>query len=73
MLMFSIFTLTLTALVILKMPYALTLAVLAGFCEFIPAVGPLIAAIPGYSDWSYPKRNRLATNSSSGLLRYPMV
>ena len=28
------------------MPYALTLAVLAGFCEFIPAMGPLIAAVP---------------------------
>lgn len=46
MLMLSIFLLTLLALVILRMPYALTLAVLAGFCEFIPAVGPLIAAIP---------------------------
>ena len=46
MLCFSIFTLTLIALVILDMDYALTLAALAGFCEFIPAVGPLIAAIP---------------------------
>lgn len=42
----SIFFLTLTALLILRMPYALTLAVLAGFCEFIPAVGPFIAAVP---------------------------
>ncbi|ALM10022.1 MAG TPA: hypothetical protein DEB30_03200 [Candidatus Peribacter riflensis] len=46
LLMFSIFSLTLVALVILRMPYALTLAVLAGFCEFVPAVGPFIAAIP---------------------------
>jgi len=46
MLGLSIFTLTFIALVILRMPYALTLAVLAGFCEFIPAIGPLIAAIP---------------------------
>lgn len=46
LLMFSIFSLTLVALVILRMPYALTLAVLAGFCEFIPAVGPFIAAVP---------------------------
>ncbi len=46
LLMFSIFSLTLLALVILRMPYALTLAVLAGFCEFIPAMGPLIAAVP---------------------------
>jgi len=46
LLMFSIFALTLVALVILRMPYALTLAVLAGFCEFIPAVGPFIAAVP---------------------------
>jgi len=45
-LMVSIATLTFIALIILRMPYALTLAVLAGFCEFIPAVGPLIAAIP---------------------------
>lgn len=46
LLMFSIFALTLIAMVILKMPYALTLAVLAGFCEFIPAIGPLFAALP---------------------------
>lgn len=46
MLCFSIFLLSLIALLILGMPYALTLAVLAGFCEFIPAVGPFIAAIP---------------------------
>jgi len=46
LLMISIATLTFIALIILRMPYALTLAVLAGFCEFIPAVGPLIAAIP---------------------------
>ncbi len=46
LLMFSIFSLTLIALLILRMPYALTLAILAGFCEFIPAVGPFIAAVP---------------------------
>jgi len=46
LLMLSVATLTFIALIILRMPYALTLAVLAGFCEFIPAVGPLIAAIP---------------------------
>lgn len=46
LLMLSIFALTLIALLILRMPYALTLAVLAGFCEFIPAVGPFIAAVP---------------------------
>jgi predicted PurR-regulated permease PerM len=34
------------ALTILRMPYALTLGILAGFTEFIPVVGPLIAAIP---------------------------
>jgi predicted PurR-regulated permease PerM len=45
-LMACIFALTLLALIILRMPYALTLAVLAGFCEFVPAVGPLIAAVP---------------------------
>ncbi|MCA9371118.1 MAG: AI-2E family transporter [Candidatus Peregrinibacteria bacterium] len=46
LLMLAIFTLTLIALLILRMPYALTLAVLAGICEFIPAVGPFIAAVP---------------------------
>lgn len=34
------------ALAILGMPYAATLAVLAGFTEFIPYLGPFIAAIP---------------------------
>ncbi|MBI2117413.1 AI-2E family transporter, partial [Candidatus Peregrinibacteria bacterium] len=42
----SIGLLTFLALEILGMPYALTLAVLAGFTEFIPYVGPFIAAIP---------------------------
>lgn len=46
MLCFSIFLLTLVALVILDMDYALTLAAFAGFAEFIPAVGPFIAAVP---------------------------
>lgn len=45
-LMFSIFLLTFIALSILGIDYALTLAVLAGFCELIPAIGPLIASIP---------------------------
>jgi len=42
----SIGLLVFLALEILGMPYALTLAVLAGFTEFIPYVGPFIAAIP---------------------------
>ncbi len=42
----SIAILVFIALWILGMPYALTLAILAGFTEFIPVVGPLIAAIP---------------------------
>ncbi|MBT3292765.1 AI-2E family transporter [Candidatus Peregrinibacteria bacterium] len=46
MLSLSIFSLTLIALIILDIDYALTLAVLAGFCELIPAVGPFFAAIP---------------------------
>ncbi len=46
LLMLTIFSLSLVALLILRMPYALTLAVLAGICEFIPAVGPFIAAVP---------------------------
>ncbi len=46
LLMFSIFLLTLIALSIIGIDYALTLAVLAGFCELVPAIGPFIAAIP---------------------------
>ncbi|OGJ64001.1 hypothetical protein A3E47_02770 [Candidatus Peribacteria bacterium RIFCSPHIGHO2_12_FULL_54_10] len=42
----SIGLLVFLALTILGMPYALTLSVLAGFTEFIPYVGPFIAAIP---------------------------
>lgn len=34
------------ALIILQMPYALTLALLAAFTEFIPVIGPFIAAVP---------------------------
>lgn len=34
------------ALTILRVPYALTLAVLAAFTEFIPYIGPFIAAVP---------------------------
>ncbi len=42
----SIGILVFIALTILGMPYALTLALLAGFTEFIPVAGPLFAAIP---------------------------
>lgn len=42
----AIGSLTFLALFILRMPYALTLAMLAGFTEFIPYIGPFIAAIP---------------------------
>ncbi|HRH93299.1 MAG TPA: AI-2E family transporter [Candidatus Peribacteria bacterium] len=46
MLCLSIGILTFIALSILGMPYSFTLALLAGFTEFIPVAGPLIAAIP---------------------------
>jgi len=42
----SIGGLVFIALVILGIPYATTLAVLAGFTEFIPYLGPFIAAVP---------------------------
>lgn len=38
-----IFLITLIGLEILRVPYALTLAILAGFLELLPLVGPLIA------------------------------
>lgn len=46
MLGLAVGTLTFFALIILRTPYATTLAVLAGFTEFIPYVGPFIAAVP---------------------------
>lgn len=42
----SIGLLVFVALTILRMPYAATLSILAGFTEFIPYVGPFIAAVP---------------------------
>ncbi len=45
---FSIGFLVFLALSILRVPYALTLGILAGFTEFIPVVGPLIAAVPAF-------------------------
>ena len=42
----SIGILVYLALVILGMPYALTLALLAAFTEFIPYAGPIIGAVP---------------------------
>lgn len=46
LLCFSIGALTFIGLKIVGVPYALTLAVLAGFTEFIPVIGPIIAAVP---------------------------
>jgi predicted PurR-regulated permease PerM len=46
MLCLSIGAITMTVLLILRMPYALTLGILSGFTEFIPYVGPLIGAVP---------------------------
>ncbi len=46
LLCFSVAFLVFLALVILRMRYALTLGILAGFTELIPVVGIFIAAIP---------------------------
>ncbi|MFA6038841.1 MAG: AI-2E family transporter [Candidatus Peribacteraceae bacterium] len=46
LLCFSVTVLVFLALVILRMPYALTLAILAGFTELIPVIGIFIAAVP---------------------------
>lgn len=46
LLMFSIGLVTFVILTILSIPYALPLAVLAGFLEILPNLGPTIAAVP---------------------------
>lgn len=46
MLSLAIGIIVFVALTILRMPYALTLSVLAAFTEFLPVIGPIIAAIP---------------------------
>ncbi|OGI29273.1 MAG: hypothetical protein A2288_00640 [Candidatus Moranbacteria bacterium RIFOXYA12_FULL_44_15] len=46
-LMFIIFLIVYTGLSLAGIPYALILAIFAGFMEIIPYVGPIISAIPG--------------------------
>ncbi|MFZ3301856.1 MAG: AI-2E family transporter [Microgenomates group bacterium] len=46
LLMFIIGLLTYTGLLVLGIPYALPLAMLAGIFEIVPYVGPIVAAIP---------------------------
>jgi predicted PurR-regulated permease PerM len=45
-LMFVVFAMDFAGLLILDIPYALTLAVFAGFLEIIPYIGPIVSAIP---------------------------
>jgi predicted PurR-regulated permease PerM len=47
MLMTIIGVLTYIGLSLLGIPYALPLAILAGFLEIIPGIGPILSAIPG--------------------------
>jgi predicted PurR-regulated permease PerM len=46
LLMLSIGLATFVGLLILRIPYALPLAILAGLLEIVPSLGPIIAAIP---------------------------
>ncbi len=46
LLMFSIFLVTYIGLTLLKVEYALPLALLAGLLEAVPVIGPILAAIP---------------------------
>jgi len=45
-LMFAIFILTFLGLTVLGVPYALSLAIIAGLLEIIPYIGPMLSAIP---------------------------
>ncbi len=45
-LMISIGLLTFFALVIMKIPYALPLAIIAGLLEIVPNIGPIFSAVP---------------------------
>lgn len=45
-LMFIIFVVSLIGFLILRVDYALTLAMIAGLAEIIPVVGPFLAAVP---------------------------
>lgn len=46
-LMFVIFVLNFIGLYLIGIPYALTLAILAGILEIIPYIGPMLSAVPG--------------------------
>ncbi len=45
-LMFAIFTITYISLSLISIPYALPLALLAGFLEIVPNLGPTVAMVP---------------------------
>lgn len=45
-LMFVIFALDLVGLSVLKVPFALTLAMFAGLMEIVPFIGPIVSAVP---------------------------
>ena len=45
-LMLIIFTMDLIGLLVLRVPFALTLAMFAGFMEMVPFIGPIISAVP---------------------------
>lgn len=47
LLMFIIFVFIFIGLSIVKIPYALSLAIFAGIMEIVPYVGPIVSAIPG--------------------------
>jgi len=46
LLMFIIFVFELSGLLILHVPYALTIAIFGGLTEVVPYIGPIVAAIP---------------------------
>lgn len=79
--MVAVGALTFLGLVLLKVPLALSLALIAGLLEFIPFVGPIVASVPailmgfsqGPQEALYVALLYLAINQIEGNVIIPMI